>query len=384
MESLISRRDAESAISSEYVVQRDPFLRLFYLKWKWRTRHVIVFMSFISALLFFGAGLVASSLYSGPGTRLETPVNLGFLVFWVLVLSPLLWGAYIWQARSIPHLIEDLATNGILGDFTSDNFKKAIDQAKVILGQMIWKPSYVIAAISIVLFWVIASQYIWTTQYQENQYWFVIKWYFPIRLFAHSIGLFVLILLIFRQMVFVAGLFRLFSRIEVKIKPLDPDEGGGLGALGNFAKASLWFSIGLGLIAVSYGLFTSEMGTDLLHRFDLVAFYGLYIILVPVALLAPILSVRSAMLRARSEVLRPIAQEFQEILARAGLSLSTANTDLKDLDDTLTQLQRHRELIIDTYPTVPISIRSLRRFSLTALLPLASGILSLVLQLFEK
>ena len=378
------RLGTEDSATSNDIIQRDPILRFFMLKLKWSTGHIIVFMALLAGVLFFGVGAVASYMYTGPGNRLGSSGDLGFQLYWVFVLSPILWGAYIWQARNTPNLVENLLQNGVLGDSTSGQFKKAINQSKAIFDRMLWRPSYIVAALLIVLFWLNSWLYGWPQQFAINrEYWFDIKWYLPIHLLTYTIGLFVLLIFIFRQVVFVVGLYRLFKRIDIKVKPLDPDESGGLGVIGDFAKSSLLFAIGLGLIAVSYGTLISVGGADLSRRLDVLAFYGIYIILAPVCLLAPIFSVRSAMLRARSEVLRPIAQEFQETLARATLNLSTANPDLKDLDDKLIQLQRHRELILETYPTLPIAIRSLRRFSLTALLPLASGILSLALQLIK-
>lgn len=377
-------RGTQDSMMSDVILQGDPILHRLMGKLKWNARRIILFMSLLSALLFLGIGALASSMYMGSGNRFASPANLNFYLQWVFILSPLIWGAYVWQAKSTAKVLDNLAANGILGDLASANFKNANDLSKSILHSMIWKPNYVIIVLLIALFWFNDLLNLWPQQFvQAPEYWFEIKWYLPIHLFAYSIGLFVLFLFILRQVVFVVGLYRLFSRIEIQVKPLDPDESGGLGAIGDFAKSSLLFAIGLGLVAVAFGLFVGALGLNQFQRVDVLVFYGLYIILVPICLLAPIFSVRNAMLRARSNVLRPIAEEFQELLAKASLSLSTPNANLKDIDDKLVQLQRHRDLIMETYPTLPISMRSLRRFSLTATLPLVSGVLSLVLQLIK-
>lgn len=91
------------------------------------------------------------------------------------------------------------------------------------------------------------------------------------------------------------------------------------------------------------------------------------------------------MLRARNIVLDPIAQEFQETLEMAQAKIADISTDeIKALNERLDQLQKHREIILQNYPVSPLRTTALRTFSVSAMLPIISGVTSIVLQIFGK
>lgn len=371
--------DAEALVN--HVVQRDVFLRLFLVRLKWTSWRVVVLMSLLVGISFFVVGGIASAAYTGLGHRLDSPVNLLFEIQWVLFFSPLVWSAYIWQARSAPRMIIRLASNGIFDVPTSANYRLALKQSRSIFELMQRRSIYLLGLIMVALFWWDGLTHTWPLQFRVSQeFWFETKWYLPVYIATFSIGLFVLMVFAIRQVFFVFSLFRLFAKIYVIVKPLDPDESGGLGAIGEFAKASLLLALGLGLIVVFYGLYMLGLGNNLLQRVNMLVFFGLYIVLVPFCLLAPVFSARGVMIRARKSALDPIAREFQEVLAKSSILPAEAAPMLKEVDEQLAQLQCHRQIIMDTFPTLPISMSSLRRFSLTATLPLVSGLLSFVLQ----
>jgi len=241
---------------------------------------------------------------------------------------------------------------------------------------------YLVALLVLLVFWVNEFLIAWPEQFSiSREYWFEIKWYLPIHILVWSISLYVLFLFVLRQVIFILGMARLFNKSEIEVKPLDPDECGGLGVIGNFIKSSILFAVGLGFIAVLFALEVYWTGSDVLRRTDVLALFSLYVILIPFCLLVPVFSTRNAMLRAHQRVLSPIADEFQAALSPVQSKIPQDSSDLKELNEKLEQLQRYRETILQSYPTSPLPLGVLRKFSITATIPFLSGVASVALQL---
>jgi hypothetical protein len=119
-------------------------------------------------------------------------------------------------------------------------------------------------------------------------------------------------------------------------------------------------------------------GTGWLH-IDLLIGYALYMVLTPTALLSPLWSAHRAMSHFRDDVLRGISDEFERIM----MENEPRALESRALDDSTRKLDALRTrytLVRDTYPTLPISVTALRRFSIPAFLPLLTGLASTVLK----
>ena len=90
------------------------------------------------------------------------------------------------------------------------------------------------------------------------------------------------------------------------------------------------------------------------------------------------------MLRARHKCLLPIAREFQEVLESSRKEIPEQIAAAKELNERLEQIQRYRDIVLKTYPTMPMSLGALQRVSISATIPLISGVASLVIQLLSN
>ena len=373
---------SDTAITNEQIIQSDLILRLLRLKWKWSSTQIIVFVSSLSGFLFIVVGGIASWSYAGVGNRITSRGNLLFFAMWLVVFAPLMWGAYLWQARIFPSLIISLVRNGVFGPPASNNRQKMVEYASHLLNSMSHPVIYLVALLVLLVFWVNEFLVAWPEQFGISpEYWFEVKWYLPIHILVWSISLYVLFLFVFRQVVFIFGMSRFLNRSEIRVKPLDPDECGGLGAIGNFIKTSILLAVGLGGTAVLFALEVYWSGSDVLRRTDVLALFSLYVVLTPFCLIVPVLSTRNAMLRARQRVLSPIADEFQAAISLIHSKIPQDSSDLKELNEKLKQLQQYREMILQSYPTSPLPLGVLRKFSITATIPFLSGVASVALQL---
>jgi hypothetical protein len=166
---------------------------------------------------------------------------------------------------------------------------------------------------------------------------------------------------------------------------LHPDSVGGLGVLGEFIRKSSLFTIGLGIVAATYALDVSFSGSPILERLDITGFFIIYLILIPLCLIVPLVSTQKSMRKARNKLLEPIALEFQATLRAAYPKVTEISTaEIRELNERLEQLQKHRDLILQNFPVSPIQTNALRAFSISAMLPLISGIISIALQILGK
>ncbi len=369
-------------VSLDEIIARDVFLRSLCHNRKMNSAQVVLLVCVLSAFLFWGVGGMASALYTGPGKPITAPDNLVFMVAWVLIFVPLIWGAYLWQSKSAPALIVGLLEGKSFGMPGSENGRNVARRAKKIFDSMLSRRVYFFAFVILLIFWGVEFTVSWPEQLsQQTEYWFDVGWYLPIHLLAWSLSLYPLFIFALRHITFVIGLRHIFLRHRVEVRPLDPDDCGGLGETGNFVKSSIRVAVGLGFIAVFFGFVVYANGSNVLRRPDVLSLFALYIAFVPFSLIVPVTSARAAMLRARDRVLAPLAQEFQETLFSLQQKIPQATGDFKEVNERLKEMQVYRETILRTYPTMPILLGALQQFSISAALPLITGIVSLILQI---
>ncbi len=372
-------------ITQDDLIKRDPILRVLCAGWKLSNARIILLVSVLTGLLFFGVGGIASFTYAGPGKRITAFDNFAFLTAWIILFAPLMWGTFLWQSRVVTTLILRLVKGGSFGNPTSDNGQHVIRLAKQTYTLMTHPLLYLLVVLTLAGFWAIEFMIAWPEQFRlSTEYWYEVRWYLPVHILAWTLSLYPLFLFIYRQVIFIVRLAVIFKKSEVEVKPLDPDECGGLGEVSEFIKTSLLFAIGLGLLAVLFSFALYLNGSNPLHRPDAAGLFAIYISLAPFCLLVPLLSGRGAMLRARHKFLLPIAREFQEVLESSRKEIPEQIAAAKELNERLEQIQRYRDIVLKTYPTMPMSLGALQRVSISATIPLISGVASLVIQLLSN
>ncbi len=371
-------------ISEQDVILRDPILHWLYSKRKLTSLKIILGIALLSGLIFLGLGSIASAQYQGLGNRIWHVGNLGFFVLWLLFFAPMMWGAFLWQARSAPALFTGLLSNGVFGESDSIRYQKAVEQINRTLNLMCRRMMYVLVILALILFWLNELLYAWPAQFQINpEYWYEVKWYLPLHLLTWSIGLYALFLFVLRQIILVFGLSRVLRTVAIEIKPLHPDEVGGFGVVGRFINSSIFLAVGIGLLAVLFAALVFLTGADLLRRSDVLALFGLYLVLAPLCLLVPYYSARFAMRRAREALLWPLAEEFQGVLRVTYSNITAPAKELSDMNDRLEQIKKHRDIVMEAYPVSPLSLSAFRNISITASIPIISGMVSFVIKLLN-
>jgi hypothetical protein len=370
----------------DQIVQRDPLLKWICLKRKWTNRQVILRLSVLSGFLFLVPGGVASWMYKGPGKSILHRDNLGFILAWLLIFIPIMWGAYLWQARTAPKIFADLVENGTFGQEGSESRHRMVKQINQLLFSLSRLWIYLFVILLLAAFWLNEYFYTWPQQFRiSEEYWYEVKWYLPVHILVWSISLYALFITVLRQVLFVLGLSKIFKNVDIEVKLLHPDEVGGMSALGDFVGISTLFAIGIGFIAALFALQIFLTGSNLLLRTDVLALFALYLVLVPVCLLIPVFSARSAMLRSREKFLAPVSKEIQQTVEVAQSRVTRASAEeLEELNKKIEQLQELRETMLQGYATLPLSLKVFRNFSITATIPLVSGAASVAIQLLTK
>jgi len=321
-------------------------------------------------LLFIGsiANAMAHSAQPTDGITGDLPL----IAMWTLIFSPIIWGFYLWQAQILSQIFRQLEEKGVLGRTNSQVQEANADKIEVVFRRATHPVISLLALIFVAGYW---GWRIASTSDQspvQNTYWFQIKWYLPLYISAWSLALYALYVAIIRQIVFIAELSTLFRNAEIQINPLDADEVGGLAPVSHLISGTLVFLIGFGLLVSLYILVGYYYhGPNIFHRLDILAAFAIYVVLAPFGLFVPTLAVRDAMLRARSKILAPIAEEFRNIIEQGNL----ADQNFKEQNTRLKELQERYNTIVETYPVVPLSKSLLRLFSLAASIPYLSGVI---------
>jgi hypothetical protein len=370
-----------------YPRMRDPIIGLFVQRWKWSDTKIIIFFSGLLAFIAIGAGGVASSMYTGAGERISSLSNVGFLLIWIFFFMPMLVGMYLWQIRAASSLFEMLEENKVIVESHSHD-RSRVQQIRQTLFQRLTKLDIyllVFAFIGISLYYELTTG--WPQQFKlVTQYWYEVKWYLPLYIiFGWSLPLYMEGIIMVRQWIIVSTLSNFIESADLQLEILHPDSVGGLGVLGEFIRKSSLFAMGLGIMAATYALDVSFSGSPILERLDVGGFFIIYLILLPLCLIFPLISSQKSMRKARNKILEPIALEFQATLRAAYPKVTEiSTTEIRELNERLEQLQKHRDLILHNFPVSPIQTNALRAFSISAMLPLISGIISIALQILGK
>ena len=369
--------------TQRYKKIKDPIVAIFIRRLGWSETSVVLFFVGLSALIFLGLGGVASSTYVGAGRKILSLDNLGFLIVWMLVFLPILFGMYLWQIRAIDQLMESLIRNDI---FRKDAKEEIRNQQDKIFLSMSDKWIYISAIIFMVIFWLYQILVGWPQQFEHvRQFWYDVAWYLPFHIFGWIIGLYALYILVIRQTLIALSIAKIMEKADLSLEILDPDSAGGLGEIGEFIKTSSMYAIGLGVVAALYAVEVYLSSAQILERVDVIGFFIVYLVFMPLCLISPWRNTSKAMLKARSKVLEPISLEFQETLQSAQTKIADVSTEeIKAINERLDQLQKHRAIILNNFPTTPIPDSTLRKFSISASLPILSGITSILLQIFGR
>ena len=170
------------------------------------------------------------------------------------------------------------------------------------------------------------------------------------------------------------------------IHPLHPDECGGFGALGTFAARLGGIGIMTGFWAAFLAYYPMIAGYPPQLNLITAMLYVAYAVITPICLIMPIWSAHKAMQRFRDFQLSVISHEIEGLVASSvrRLDIMRQAPNVKPLQadvDQMGYLKQMYQFVMSTTPVWPISVPSIRRFSITASLPLVSGLLPLAIDI---
>jgi hypothetical protein len=169
---------------------------------------------------------------------------------------------------------------------------------------------------------------------------------------------------------------RLFLTFRIRINPLHPDGGGGLGAIGRMLAVSVLIATAVGVAATGM-IFASlsAVGTPF-TRAESWALGIVYLVSLPLLFLGWLWGPHRAMLAAREEALRPWVDEFKRSIPEVVPSSQDDADKIKANTERLAGIKRQYELLKETYPVWPIQTPVLKGLVATSLLPLITSLLS--------
>lgn len=358
--------------------ENDPLLK-FLAKKKRPSQLAVYFLAVLLNLIFiFGVGSIVSYKIHPTANivRVFDPDHLYFALALTFLFFPLITLLYVWQPLEVIETLNSLWKNNTILELQEGELSTFIRKMKgnIDSSRLRW-----LLLLIVVIFVLLQGLVVYPREmrlrgisnfwfHDQNYFWFV---FMPLQ----GIMYYVVAAVAIKRLLALLWLNRLFRNFKALVHPLHPDGAGGLGALGNLAIKYSWIAVSIGAIAATVTIVRIVIGAGWIHL-DLLILFALYIALVPIFLIIPLWSAHEAMANARNEVLIEVSSEFEKTILRQ------ENVEVKsdsEIAEKLKELKARYELIKETYPTWPISLAVLRRFSITASLPLVTAIISVVI-----
>jgi hypothetical protein len=177
------------------------------------------------------------------------------------------------------------------------------------------------------------------------------------------------------------------------IHPYHADGAGGLGAIGQHAVTFFYFVMMLMLFIVMASILPSLLEASphvddakLSLRFWsplILVIWVLYLILVPFMFFLLIWPSHRAMCKVRDDWLNKVSKQLDEQLGTAEASIVSDRTKLANIMKEVKNLKEIRAIILEDFPTWPISVQTQRLFGFTSALPTAYSLLTVVVDLLR-
>jgi hypothetical protein len=166
---------------------------------------------------------------------------------------------------------------------------------------------------------------------------------------------------------FVSRLARVF---EFCVKPLHPDGCGGFQQLGYLFTRLVQLAAVLGLTVVGMAVAIGSTGTNPATRVEWWVLGLVYLVLLPMLVIAFLLVPHQNMAEARSRVVHPVAKSFEACVLKARPADGDTAFQIYKKTLSLSQIVVQVRTLNEAYPVWPIRVVGLQQAAATALLPL--------------
>ncbi|HBB32461.1 MAG TPA: hypothetical protein DDZ80_23165 [Cyanobacteria bacterium UBA8803] len=324
----------------------------------------------IATGLYLLTGWISNTLWSKPG-------QIGLLQdwlpwVWVLFISPVVLGYYLWSFQALDNVIRDLEKFDVLETNQSEIGRIAIkpyDQN--------WRTFLALgSAVSFSIFVLVTRSGLknsWTN-----------SGILPILIV--TIATFAMVymgsILVLNLITNVLVLHRILRKTELNVNPLHPDRCGGLRSLSDYSLKTTYLAAVLGIMVgfIEYQFITQGVGRVYWFAHFIIP---LHVILSIACFFGPLLAAHRGMRRAKEELLYEIAQQFQEDYSQIHASLTGDAETFKKGTEKIKELRAFYTLT-EEFPVWPFDVQTFRRFLLTIPTPLIGLLPKLIGPLLKK
>ena len=382
----------ESEATSDYsvLVRNEPFQWLLAEKLNLSAAQIAI-LGAIVAFVYIGImGPIADSMNQGPGARVSDPQHLYFGVFNILYLWPLLFAAYAWQPQAALKAFVSLRTNDCVHQALPATVPPAPPYSSYLdsIAASIYSKYVTVGAAAVGLTFVLANEfYVWPSEAAEQgggHFIFNVPWYHGASLAFFFLWGYLLGLVLIRLVIINRHVSQLTRHYSLIVRPLFPDGAGGIGGFGSYLLTQGLFAVCFGIIVLAYSLQRLLIGHDLFSSIDVLLFWILYISIIIIIVISPILRIHHLMVHNREAELAPTAAQYATVLESQKRNGQFTPEKLKQENELLIQISTKYEQIDSAYACWPVNTRSLRNFAIVAILPIATNILLLALELFSN
>ncbi|HML22253.1 MAG TPA: hypothetical protein PKD09_11435 [Aggregatilinea sp.] len=183
-----------------------------------------------------------------------------------------------------------------------------------------------------------------------------------------------------REISVIFLLAEFLERFHLKIDILNADNAGGLGFIGSYYFEFAFLGVIIGMFISVWSIVVPVLeGTAILWDPVWALAWCVYILITPTILFFPLWLGHKAMERQKEKLLNSISFHFNDELLETVGSIDKGGKILERRKQQIQSVRELRALMDDVFPTWPYSTQLRRRFSITALAPIITSIVSLVI-----
>jgi hypothetical protein len=285
----------------------------------------------------------------------------------------------------VNQLLRKLSTNDVIGGKRLDlcpappygHFNQLVDKLRRVLNYGWWGVVCLLISVAYVVLYRLPHAPIWSKDPSgRERFWGTLAYGTEALTFYWGALSIIRITVI---SLFVSKLARFF---EFDVKPLHPDGCGGFQEIGHLFTRLVQLAALIGLTVVGMFIALRGTGNNPAYRVEWWVLGLVYVLLLPMVVIAFLLVPHQAMIRARSRIVEPVAKRFATSVLKARPVEEDTAHQITNKTERLSQIVVQVKILNEAYPIWPIQIRLLQQAAATALLPiLVSGVSAIVIRL---
>lgn len=280
------------------------------------------------------------------------------------------YGIYMLLPTLMANTIDTLQANGVIGAYrhhgaTPVSYESFVKQLLARANSWWW---LALIALITVLSWV---QWVVLRHPPFSLFWLILGF-----LVGILPGIYMICFILVRVVLLLVFINRLFFLFAIHVKLLHADGSGGLGSLSHI----LWICVGMMLALVLAVLATPQRLTSP----EIILIGACYLICIVSLSIGWLALPHYRMLQARTELLQPLTDEYEQALKDTLPSISGDTATLVAGTERLSTLQDRYKLLRDAFPVWPIEIIQMRRLGVALFLPALLALLPALLGWLTK